>query len=512
MPFQPQLLEMTMHLSTQLDCDLVAVETDDELTLLIEINAPTLATVTTRPAATVQIVLDRSGSMQGDRLDGAKIAITRLIDRLDPTDNFGLVTFDDEVQVVVPAGPLTDKTAAKLAVAHVQSGGMTDLSAGYLRGLQEARRVATPAGATVLIISDGHANQGITDPPTLGKVAADASARQVTTSTLGFGLGYDEQLLAAVSTAGNGNELFAEEADTAAALIAGEVEGLLTQVAQACSLRVKLAEAVKGLHLLNDLPCVALDDGVMIELGSFYGGETRRLVMRLAIPGIPALGLAEVATLELTHVSLPDLVQHLATVRVSVNVVPGDQAAGRVKDPTVVSEALFQETQRAKKDASRLLSEGRVDEANVMLRSSSIILNDASVGLPSGLAAMLTDEANVVSMLADESLIDSARAAKSASYDGNRKNRQRGRQTTGGQLILEWHSVSGNTDGSLELAEWELVGIMRNAPAAQVLRSGDAPVSATQAAEIAMQLGDQHPAHAFFAAAAIHGGATATRT
>jgi Ca-activated chloride channel homolog len=500
-----------MHLSTQLDCDLVAVETGDELTLLIEINASTPATATTRPAATVEIVLDRSGSMQGDRLEGAKVAIARLIDRLDPTDNFGLVTFDHEVQVVVPAGPLTDKAAAKHAVSRLQSGGMTDLSAGYVRGLQEARRVATPAGATVLIISDGHANQGITDPPTLAKVAADASARQVTTSTLGFGLGYDEQLLAAVSTAGNGNELFAEEADTAAALIAGEIEGLLTQVAQACSLRVKLAEPVKGLHLLNDLPCVPLDGGVMIELGSFYAGETRRLVMRLAIPGIPALGLAEVATLELTHVSLPDLVQHTATVPVSVNVVPGDQAAGRVKDPTVVSEALFQETQRAKKDASRLLSEGRVDEANAKLRSSSIVLNEASVGLPIGLAAMLTDEADVMSMLADESLVDSARAAKSASYDGNRKNRQRGRRTVGGQLMLQWHDASGGVGGTLELAEWELVGIVRNAPAAQILRDDDPSVSASQAADIATQLGDQHPAYVFFAAAAIHGGATATR-
>jgi len=73
--------------------------------------------------------------------------------------------------------------------------GRTDLSAGYLRGLQEARRVAGPAGATLLILSDGHANAGVTDPDRLGGVAAQAKSAGVSTSTLGLGLGYDEALL-----------------------------------------------------------------------------------------------------------------------------------------------------------------------------------------------------------------------------------------------------------------------------------------------------------------------------
>lgn len=98
-----------MQLSTHLDCDLIAVESADELTLLVEINAPAPPHSLTRPPATLQIVLDRSGSMAGERLDGAKTALLSLIDRLEPTDNFGVVAFDNDVQVVVPAGPLTDR-------------------------------------------------------------------------------------------------------------------------------------------------------------------------------------------------------------------------------------------------------------------------------------------------------------------------------------------------------------------------------------------------------------------
>src|SRR5689334_24834889 len=112
-----------MQLSTKLDCDLVAVEQADELTLLVELTAPTPETTVRRQPATLQIVLDRSGSMAGDRLEGAKTALFALIDRLDPTDNFGLVAFDQYVQVVVPAGPLTNKDSVKAAIAAVDDGG-----------------------------------------------------------------------------------------------------------------------------------------------------------------------------------------------------------------------------------------------------------------------------------------------------------------------------------------------------------------------------------------------------
>jgi Ca-activated chloride channel family protein len=216
----------------------------------------------------------------------------------------------------------------------------------------------------VLIISDGPRQRRHRDPARLGPLAEKAQADGVTTSTLGFGLGYDERLLAALARGGAGNELFAEEADTAVALISGEVDGLLSQVAQAASLRVTWTTHVTGFEVLNELPVVALPDGAMLELGSFYAGEARRVLIKLGVPGIAALGLAQVATLDFTHVSLPDLVQHTTTSPVHVNVVPGDEAAGRIPDPKVRSEALFQQTQKAKLQSSALLSEGRVDEAS----------------------------------------------------------------------------------------------------------------------------------------------------
>ena len=498
-----------MHLSTLLACDLVAVEQNDELTLLVELTAPTTTAATTRQPATLQVVLDRSGSMAGDRLEGAKSALIALVDRLDPADNLGVLAFDDDTQIVVPAGPLTSKTAVKHAIATVDAGGSTDLSSGYLRGLQEAQRVAGPTGATLLLVSDGHANAGITDPGQLGQVATRARSKNVTTSTLGFGLGYDERLLAALARGGAGNELFAEEADTAVALISGEVDGLLTQVAQAASLRLTWTDHVAGISVLNDLPVVGLPDGAMLELGSFYAGETRRLLVKLDVPGIPALGLTQVATLEFTHVSLPDLVQHTTTVPVMVNVVPGDQAAGRIPDPKVRSEELFQQTQQAKRESSSLLSRGLVGEASAMLSQSSAALRAASGGLPPEFAAELCLEADLVQSLAAEASFDAPRAAKASSMSATAGSRTRGRQTRGGRIVLR----CADGCGELALEEWELQRLLRELPAvlARLVRPGREVHESETALDLSLALGPEHPAHGFFFRGWEHGGFTVGR-
>ena len=504
-----------MQLSTRLDCDLVAVEQADEITLLVELTAPTSDSTSPRQPATLQVVLDRSGSMGGDRLEGAKAALIALVDRLDPTDNLGVVAFDNRVSLVVPAGPLDSKTTVKQAIAAIDPGGSTDLSSGYFRGLQEARRVAGPSGATVLLVSDGHANAGVIDADQLGGVAAEAHSQGVTTSTLGFGLGYDERLLAALARCGAGNELFAEEADTAVALISGEVDGLLTQVAQAASLRITWTKHVAGVAVLNDLPVVGLPDGVMLELGSFYAGETRRLLLKLQVPGIAALGLAQVATLAFTHVSLPDVVQHTATLPINVNVVPGDEAAGRVRDLEVRSEALFQQTQQAKRQSSRLLSAGQAPEAARLLQTTSSMLRHESAYLPRQMTIELMKEADLMDSLADESTFDSVRAAKASSYDATMKSRNRGRQSRGGGFALRWAVGGDGVDGStLVLEEWQLQRLLRVLPADlhDALRLPAGGVRDESAAKaVATALGGLHPAYGFFDGATTHGGFTVER-
>ncbi len=370
-----------MHINAHLDVDLVAVETTDTVTIMLELQAPAAPEdpAAARPEHTAIIVLDRSGSMGGGRLEAAKRAIVDLVVRLDDRDNFGLVTFDSSVQVVVPAGKVGDRgrEAIANAVASIHTGGMTDLSGGYLRGLQEARRVAGPAGAALVLLSDGHANSGVTDPAQLREVAAGGSRQTIATSTIGIGDGYDENLLSEIATGGSGNHAFARDPDAAAAALAGELDGLLSKTVQAASLLVSPSSDVAKIGVVNDLPATAVDGGVMVELGDFYGGEQRRVLIELGVPAMAALGLAEVAALTLTYVELPALEQHTVTLPVSVNVVPADLAAGRTPAPEVQREKLLLQTQQAKKEAEEAMRRGdrdsarrRLDIANQQLQAA----------------------------------------------------------------------------------------------------------------------------------------------
>jgi Ca-activated chloride channel homolog len=149
-----------LKLSAQLDVSVVAVESVDEVSVMVDLEAPHVSPGAARRPATLQVVLDRSGSMAGAALEGAIEALCALVARLDERDNFGVVVFDDAAQVVVAAGPLSDKGLVVRRLREVRAGGMTDLSGGYLRGLQELKRVAAGGGGTLLLISDGHANDG----------------------------------------------------------------------------------------------------------------------------------------------------------------------------------------------------------------------------------------------------------------------------------------------------------------------------------------------------------------
>lgn len=421
-----------MHVTATLDIDAVALEAQDEVSVLLQLTAPTTGAAHRRPPTALVAVLDRSGSMSGERLDGARRALSDLVDRLDPEDSFGLVVFDDAVDVVVPVQPCVDKESVKRRIRAVEARGSTDLSAGYLRGLQEARR-ATGVGETttarLLLISDGHANAGVVDPDRLAGVAAAALSAGVTTTTLGFGLGYDETLLGALARGGGGAELFAEDADTAIGAIAAEVDGLLTQSVQAASLLIEMTPQVAAVALANDLPAQPVPGGVMVELGSFLSGEVRKLVLTLAVPGMPALGLAQIATLTLRYVAVPTLVEQVVALPVQVNVVPGDAAAGRVPDPVVRSELLYQRAQAAKRSASRLLQDGDVAGALRVLTDARRAVDGAVPAAPGELATDLREESaqlQALEMEAGRGL--ASRASKLMSADAAFKSRTRGRR------------------------------------------------------------------------------------
>ncbi|MDP9327021.1 MAG: VWA domain-containing protein [Actinomycetota bacterium] len=265
--------------SLRLDHELLAVERDHRVHCMLELTAPAMPGVQRRPLH-VALVLDRSGSMAGAKLETAKACAAYLARRLGPADQLSIVTFEDEVQLVYP---LQDVQHAGLALQHaiagISPGGMTNLSGGWLKGVEQLRAVPGGTGPRrVLLLTDGQANQGVVDPAQLEAFAKSAGDDGVATTTIGFGEGFDEDLLTAMADAGVGNAHFAASHEEAPGIFAAEFDGLVSLAAQNVSVEVRPGDEVELVGVLNDAPTVAVAGGIQIQLGDAYAEERRRVV------------------------------------------------------------------------------------------------------------------------------------------------------------------------------------------------------------------------------------------
>lgn len=362
-----------MHISTHLDVDLVAIDESDQVTCLLELTAPVDVQAAARPGRTLVLVLDRSGSMSGEPLEAAKQATAALARRLGPQDCLGVVVFDDQAEVVLPCRPMADHHPDDVArsIARIDAGGGTDISSGYLLALREAKASLATTGqtsATVLLVSDGEANAGITEPDRIHDLARTATSSQIVTSSLGFGLGYDEVLLEALSRGGNGTHGFAPDIDTCVGALQQTVSDLLDVSVMATTVRIRpTAGLVDHISVHPDLPTWRDPDSLVLSVGDLFAGEQRRILIQVGVPGIPALGTCTVAEIEVQFTGVADLMDHRVVLPLTVNVVPGDQAAGRVPNPIVEVERLLVDVDEAKRQAAQSLREHDVDSAKQSL-------------------------------------------------------------------------------------------------------------------------------------------------
>jgi Ca-activated chloride channel family protein len=376
-----------MHVKAHLDLDLVALEAADQLTLMLDLTAPISDKAKNRAPQAIQVVLDRSGSMSGEPLESAKGSLLKLVDRLAPQDFFGLVAFDDAALVVVPMRPVQDHHIPSLrqAIRQLNTGGSTDISAGYLMGLRELTRVTMVGASTLLLISDGHANSGEQDPKILASIATKHAGQRVTTSTIGLGNGYDEIILEALATGGGGAHRFASTIDEAVGAIAAEVSDLLDKSAVNAVLRVKPVQGLTQppqIQVIQRLPFWKDGEDYVVQLGDLYAGENRRFIIGLEVPGIAALGLAKVADIVVEYLNLAEMTEISVTMPVQVNVVPVDIAAGRIPDPIVRAERLIVEAQSEKVIATDEIRSGKSAIASKRLRGTAERLRREASNIP----------------------------------------------------------------------------------------------------------------------------------
>ena len=214
--------------TTKLDYNKVLINQENEVHLVTRIDAPELETENRKPVA-FAICLDRSGSMNADKkFDFALKACEGVVQNLRPDDLFSLVTFDCEIEVVIPMGKIEEKDRICDIIRGLYTRGMTNLSGGWGQAKNQLLEAEPGMLRRMLLLTDGMANEGITDNRELITLVGDGLRDHgVRTSCLGFGDHYAEDLLSDLATHSTGNFYDVGSKEKLPTVFAAELEGAL---------------------------------------------------------------------------------------------------------------------------------------------------------------------------------------------------------------------------------------------------------------------------------------------
>lgn len=236
-----------------------------------------------RPPVSVAFVLDRSGSMAGDKIELAKQAVDRAIAGLGPDDRFAIVIYDDQIETICRSQRATDKhkADARLALANIDARGSTNLHDGWMRGADLLRKHLAADGVNrVLLLTDGLANRGVIDPDSLAQAAMNLRRPGIGTSTFGVGADFDERLLTTIADAGAGHFYFIEHAQQIPDFIASELGELLEVVARDVTHHPALV-----IEPLSPVATVASAPGMLrISLGDLVAEQQVEIVLTVRFP------------------------------------------------------------------------------------------------------------------------------------------------------------------------------------------------------------------------------------
>ena len=275
----------------ELDRSLVNVEGRSVRHLVLTVRAPE-PPPTDRPGDPLNLglVIDASGSMAGRPLDAAKAATLDLLERLSDDNHLSIVSFASDVITHAQAVRLDTAGRSKIAnaVRPLVTRGSTALFDGWVGGCQAVATRQAAADATernhVLLLSDGHANQGECRQERLAHYAAELRKRGVLTSTVGIGRSYSPIQLQAIAEAGGGRMHDAEEPHEIAEIMLAELNDTLATTVESLEFTLRLPRGVES-EIYGTTPLTRDAEGCDILAGSVLGNATRRIVVKLTFPG-----------------------------------------------------------------------------------------------------------------------------------------------------------------------------------------------------------------------------------
>jgi Ca-activated chloride channel family protein len=330
-----------------------------------------------RAPVNVAIVIDRSGSMQGEKLVRAKEAAGLAVNRLHPDDIVSVIAYDDTVRVLLPATKVADRTAVLAAIEELQPGGSTALFAGVSVGAAEVRKFLDRERVNrVVLLSDGLANVGPDSPAELGALGASLKKEGIAVSTIGLGLGYNEDLMARLAGSSDGNHTFVEHPRDLARIFDAEFGDAMSVTAQDVLVRIECSSGTRPVRVLGRDAEIA-GRVVTVSLNQLYDAREQYILLELEAPAGAngeAKRLAGVSWSYLRMGETPVTERGTQLVEASYSGDDDLVVASEIADVMVaVVEQIATEQNRLALD---LRDQGRIEEAQLLLIKNTAFVKD----------------------------------------------------------------------------------------------------------------------------------------
>jgi Ca-activated chloride channel family protein len=251
--------------------------------LLVRLQADAPAPGARNPV-NLALVIDRSSSMRGPRIAQAIRAAVLLVDQLEPRDRLSVVTFDAAATVVFGPANVTAEARPELrrAIEAIETGVGTNLAAGIKKGAAIIRAgFVRDALSRLILLTDGQPSLGVTDPERLGALVEVESQHGVTTTTMGLGEGFDDELLAELARRGRGGFHYLATPSDIPGAFGRELAGVIAIAATRTELKLVPHASVLSVEVLHRLTSQPLDDGLLVEVGELAGGAPRQVLFKL---------------------------------------------------------------------------------------------------------------------------------------------------------------------------------------------------------------------------------------
>lgn len=356
------------------DRSVLTADNPQNVILKITLDAPKVPENTTRPRVNIALVMDRSGSMGGTKIEMAKAAAIEALSRLGRDDFFSLVTYATDVTTRVPAQKVRETASIINAIKGIEAGGNTALFGGVSQGAAEIRKnIENDYVHRVVLLSDGLANVGPRNPSDLGRLGAGLFKENISVTTVGVGTDYNEDLMAQLAQKSDGNTYFAESGTDLPRIFAAELGNVLNVVAKQVIVTITLPSGIEPVEIIGREGRIR-NNRIELSMNQLYGGQEKFALVEVRMKGHKEGSTVEIAKADVSYqdpFSMKTLnSQAKAIARFSRNKakVAASTNAQVVKDYQLNLNALAQEK------AIELSDQGKTKEAAKELRQSAAAL------------------------------------------------------------------------------------------------------------------------------------------